>query len=161
MGGEFLVLLVANNILTAEARRQNELTLQRAVQACLEGEATANAAAVIIAKPPPADMIALKSLIHTMVGDNSKTILAKLDAMEQRQIRTQQQPKNERASTPASGSTCNKKKPGKKQTPRQQQPKANGKAAAPASASLDANTGKKKHGGRPPCKKKTKPTTRN
>jgi hypothetical protein len=48
------------------------------------------------------------------VGDNSKTVLAKLIAIEQRQLRATPVPKNEQASVPVSGKT-RKKKPGKKQ----------------------------------------------
>jgi hypothetical protein len=83
---------------TAQALRQNELKLQRAVQACLEGDATAQAAAVVNHEPSPANMKMLKLLIHTMVGNNSKTIW-RLEAMEQRQL-CGQQPKNEPASAP-------------------------------------------------------------
>jgi hypothetical protein len=105
-------------ILDAITRHHNKLKLQQAVQAGLEGEATA--ATVIDHKPPPGDMKTLnKALISSMVGTWSNKILDKFNAIEQRQLRPPQ-PKNEQT-----GDACNNQK--KKESKKQAQPKSNNK----------------------------------
>jgi hypothetical protein len=155
---KYIFLCSWDIILDATARRHNELKLQRAVQARLEGEATAAAAAVVDHEPPPNDMKTLKALITSMVGSSSNKILDKLNAIEQRQLRTPRS-KNEQASIPSSNNTRNNQK--KKQSKKPARPKSNDKAVVPPSATPNANTSKKKPGGRKQRPKKTKSTNRN